>query len=177
MHKSTFYCIHETINIRAVSFDFTTSCPWCDPTQGTLSVEEAEEDEGEGSHWPVSKKTKEEHLELKMIQYDAFQKIRANLQIDEMLIVMDFTSAAIPYAKSQNLFVNDLIITVYSHRGTHDWINYISTSDNKQMFAYVEGSLVDFWSTYIPENIHRVYVFSDGGPHHFKIWKTINLLH
>ena len=173
MSKSLFYCIHETINIRAVSFDFTTSCPWCDPFDSTLQVEECEEDEEEGS----PKKTKEEHLKLKKVQFDEFQRIRASLKETEALIVMDFTSVAIPHAKSQNLFVNDLIITLYTHGGKHDWINYMSTSDNKQMYAYVEGSLHDFWSTYIPHNIRKVFVFSDGGPHHFKIWKTINLFH
>jgi hypothetical protein len=79
--------------------------------------------------------------------------------------------------KSQSLFVNDLIFTLYDADQQHDWVNYISTSDNKQIYAYVEGSLFDFISTYIPHNVQRIYVFSDGGPHHFKIWKTVNLFH
>jgi hypothetical protein len=111
------------------------------------------------------------------VLYEEFQRIRSSLKEDEVLFVMDFTSAAIPHAKSQNLFVNDLIFTLYMAGGHHDWINYMSTSDNKQMYPYVEGSLFDFISTYVPHDVKRIYAFSDGGPHHFKIWKTINVFH
>jgi len=87
-----------------------------------------------------------------------------------MLLVLDFTSCGVPHAKSKNLFVNDLIITIYENKED-------KVSDQKQMFAFVEGALVDFWQTYIPHRIKKVYIFSDGGPHHFKIWKTINCFH
>lgn len=90
---------------------------------------------------------------------------------------MDFISVAIPYAKSQNLYVNILIFTLDWSGNKHEWINYVSTSDDKQMFDFVEGSIYDLWSTYLPENIVCVFLFSDGGPHHFKIWKTSNLFH
>jgi hypothetical protein len=99
---------------------------------------------------PPRKKTKEEHLDLKRIQYDEFQRIRSSLREEEVLLVMDFTSAAIPHAKSKSLFVNDLIFTLYTAGGHHDWINYMSTSDNKQMYSYVESSLYDF----IPHMCH-----------------------
>jgi hypothetical protein len=175
--KSAFYTIRNTINIRGVSFDFTIACPWCNASPDDLLVDEDSDEEDDHGSETTHKKTLEEHLELKRVQNEEFRRIRSALSKDEILIVMDFTSAAVPYAKSQSLFVNDLIITIYSEGGRHDWINYMSTSDNKQMYAYVEGSLHDFFSTYIPENIKKVYVFSDGGPHHFKIWKSVNMFH
>jgi hypothetical protein len=175
--KATFFRVRKTINIRAVFFDFTCFCPYCNESESDLIVDEDDDEDDPQPNQPSTKKTKEEHLELKTVQYDAFQRIRSSLGVDEVLLVMDFTSAAIPHAKSQSLFVNDLIFTLYDADQQHDWVNYISTSDNKQMYAYVEGSLFDFISTYIPHNVQRIYVFSDGGPHHFKIWKTVNLFH
>jgi hypothetical protein len=90
---------------------------------------------------------------------------------------MDFTSIAIPYAKSKSLFVNDLIVTVYEPKKPPEWINYMSTSECKQVYPFVEGALIDLWETYLRQNTTKVIMFSDGGPHHFKIWKTINLFH
>jgi hypothetical protein len=177
MSKGTFFLLHDLVNIRAVSFDFTTSCPFCDVSQCPLLVDEDYDEDGDEVDQTTPKKTKEEHLHLKTVQFEKFQEIREFLGPYEVLIVMDFTSAAIPHAKSQYLYANDLIFTIYIHGGHHDWINYMSTSDNKQMYPYVESSLLDLISTYLPHNIQRLYVFSDGGPHHFKIWKTINLFH
>lgn len=170
---SMFMKIRSGLNIRLTSYDFTCYCPYCDPTADTEEVEEAELDET-GQSEP--KKTLQEHLDLKRTQTAEFQRIRQSLKDDEYLLVMDFTSVAVPHAKSQCLYVNDLIITIYSKDG-HDWINYMSTSADKQMFPFVEGALIDFWETYIPEHITKVIIFSDGGPHHFKIWKTINFFH
>ena len=68
-------------------------------------------------------------------------------------------------------------MTIYEHGGKHDWINYVATSDDKQMFEFVEGSLYDLFSTYLPEKVSKVFVFSDGGPKHFKINKTVNFFH
>jgi hypothetical protein len=45
------------------------------------------------------------------------------------------------------------------------------------MFAYVEAAMLDFISTYLPHDIKHLIVWSDGGPHHFKIWKTVNMFH
>ena len=95
------------------------------------------EDQSQGH----SKKTKEEHLDLVKTQSEAFRKIHRNLREDEILLVMNFTAFGIPFAKSQFLYLNDLIVTIYEHGGKHDWINYVSTSDDKQMFDFVEGSL------------------------------------
>jgi hypothetical protein len=133
-----------------VSFDFTTSCPFCDVSQCHLLVDEDYEEEGDEVDQIIPKKTKEELLLLKKVQFEKFQEIRESLGEDEVLFVMDFTSAAIPHAKSQYLYANDLIFTIYIHGGHHDWINYMSTSDKKQMYAYVESSLLDFISTYVP---------------------------
>jgi len=86
-----------------------------------------------------------------------------------VLLVMDFTAAPIAYAKSQFLYLNDLIFTIYEYGGTHHWLNYVSTSEDKQMFDYVEASIYDLFSTYLPKKVTKVFIFSDGGPKHFKI--------
>jgi hypothetical protein len=174
--KSTFLRAKSLINIRIVNFDFTTSCPYCDP-EYTRTVVDESDDSDEESNKSSDTKSFEEHQEYIQVQSGEFKRTHDNLGENEMLIVMDFTSVAVPWGKSKSLFVNDLIITIYEKNKPAEWVNYMSTSDDKQMFDYVEGAIVDFWETYIPKHITKIVIFSDGGPHHFKIWSTINLFH
>jgi hypothetical protein len=90
-----------------VSFDFTTSCPFCDVSQCHLLVDEDYEEIDDEVDKITPKKTKEEHILLKKVQFEKYQEIRESSGEDEVLFVMDFTSAAVPHAKSQNLLVND----------------------------------------------------------------------
>ena len=178
---TTFMNIRSKINIRLSSFDFSSFCPFCFNENNSLvnnDDDDDDDDDDENIEKSITlKKSKEEHLLIVNTQNEKFREIQKNLGQNEVLLVMDFTAYGIPYAKSQFLYLNDLIITIYENGGKHNWINYVSTSENKQMYFYVEGSLYDLFSTYLQQNISKIYIFSDGGPKHFKINKTINFFH
>jgi hypothetical protein len=169
--NSAFMRIRNQITIRMGNFDFSCFCPWCHKTDDTTVDEDDDDEDVLQSNQEGSRKTKEQHLELIKSQSEAFKKILRSLREGQILLVMDFTSIAVPSGKSQFLYINDLIVTIYEPSGRHDWINYCATSDQKQMFDYVEGSLYDLFSTYLPDTIEKVFVFSDGGPKHSKSTK------
>lgn len=157
--RTKFEEILKTINIRQGSYDFTSKCEIC-----SLSSEEMSETDWQKVHL---------HFERKMTQEDTFETVKHNLSTSQLLIVQDFTSHSIPYGKCKMLCVNILILTVFERNldGKIQWkfYNYVSTSEDKQTYDFVDSAWTDFIKIIQSKSVEKVYLFSDGGPKHFRV--------
>ncbi len=116
----------------------------------------------------------QQHLNDAVYQRDLFNKIRTNLKKDQLLIVQDFTKHYLEADK-----VNDFIITIF----------YLNSTTNKLEYRYF-----DYFGCYTSQNVDfvkaawlqllssehiqisqysTIYLWSDGGPQHFKTLNTI----
>ena len=156
--QTKFEKVLHTLNIRQGSYNFSSICETCSQNPAEMSEEDWEE--------------LNEHLEVKKIQEEHFYQVKHSLKSDEVLILQDFSSFSLPLGKCKNLFINILILTKYTKvqdKLVWNFYDYVSLSEDKQTADFVDSS----WCQFIDQNtwndISKLYIYSDGGPKHFKV--------
>lgn len=146
--------------------DYTDHCPTCAAYFGFLDRFPLTDPEEQKDFQAC-----ENHHHIAKHQRNAFQMDRERLGPNECIVVQDFTKF---YTQSQR--VNDLIFVLYyrDSQGELCWryFDYFHTDD--QTFAFVQAAwthLLD--ETHLLDSYSTIRIWSDGGPNHFKIAKTL----
>jgi hypothetical protein len=122
----------------------------------------------------------EAHMEIAAIQRKAFRAMKESLEESTMLVVQDFTKH---YAKKTSetenaaTIINDFVIVVYwkEQDGLKWRFFHILSSVEKQTNLFVETA----WRQMMRQfagffgKFTQVKIWSDGGPQHFKVIKTM----
>eukprot|EP01130_Rhizamoeba_saxonica_P014679 TRINITY_DN642_c0_g1_i6.p1 TRINITY_DN642_c0_g1~~TRINITY_DN642_c0_g1_i6.p1 ORF type:complete len:353 (-),score=43.48 TRINITY_DN642_c0_g1_i6:920-1978(-) len=134
--------------------DFQHSCPVCSNEGGKYSQQEIDE------HKEKSK------------QMMIYRLIKLRLSEEDACIVQDFAKHFFSNMKS----FSDLVIVVYYRQnGELKWkyFDFLVPGLKKQMWPYVVTTWNHFWNEFIVGKYKTVYIFSDGGPHHFTVRYTL----
>ncbi|KAL9644197.1 hypothetical protein ABK040_005658 [Willaertia magna] len=116
-----------------------------------------------------------------------WRKVKENLQSDKLILVMDFASGWEVIDKAaettneffEKYYIKDMIVVIVSksnnefHYTYIDLINDNHTSDHH----YVREAFNTILTTNpIFKEIRKIFLFSDGGPAHYKIAKTVVMI-
>jgi hypothetical protein len=128
------------------------------------------------------------HLEIAEHQKQAYKECLESLTMDTAVIVMDFAAAyQIPYKSEESSdewfskeFVHDLVVTLVklNEEGerTHYYYDFFCEKENHDTL-FTRQALDQLLSTCLQLiGITKIYLWSDGGPHHFKIYRTLGLV-
>jgi len=127
-----------------------------------------------------------EHKEIADHQAAAMREAKHNLQEGECLVVEDFAGRFLVKAAlelSQNDYfarvgVPDLVVCVYSKKGgvvSSEIIDIMGQTKEKDDFYYVRAAWMELLNRNIFDGFRKIIIFSDGGPKHFKIRKSLYL--
>ena len=121
------------------------------------------------------------HKELIAIQKIAYQQqkkeIATGKSLKAILITQDFTQLEL-----EGSFVQDLIICKYSHKkGAKDglereYVHFVGKIGTKNDISFVVGSWMVLLQSNWFDGIEDIYIWSDGGPKHFKISSNMKFL-
>jgi len=123
------------------------------------------------SEQQIQLKQLQQHNQLAKHQIEEYKKQKLQLRSKQCLIVMDFSKFYTATGK-----VNDLIMVMY-WKNEHNkllwkYLDYFSTES--QNFAFVRTVwLYMFEQTELFKSFEDITIWSDGGPAHFKIKKTL----
>eukprot|EP00733_Pompholyxophrys_punicea_P000790 Pompholyxophrys_punicea_v1_NODE_289_length_2364_cov_36.367259.p1 type:complete len:348 gc:universal NODE_289_length_2364_cov_36.367259:1215-172(-) len=130
----------------------------------------------------------QEHKEAVKIQKEVFLFQKDNLKDGECIILMDFAGrflVCLDLNMTQRDFfarrgVPDMVMVLYFKVNGilhHTFVDYISKIAEKDDFLYVRSALLHLLNeTTLLDNFKTVYLWSDGGPKHYKIRRTIFFL-
>lgn len=131
----------------------------------------------------------ERHCKIYKSQKKTYQDQLTNLSDDDAIVIMDFAAAwqlGITQVETSNEFYNkssvhDLVIVVILNDGKNgsdnsryyfDYLCEKETHDSlfvRQAWYHLLSSVHDLKN-------RKIHLWSDGGPHHFKIYRTIYLM-
>jgi len=126
-----------------------------------------------------------EHKKIADHQADKLVEFKENLREGECLVVEDFAGRFLIKAElelSQEDFfarkgVPDLVIFAYFKKGSileHRSFDILAKTSEKDDFAYLRSSWIYLLNqTDFFDGFQKIIIFSDGGPKHFKIRKSL----
>jgi len=95
-----------------------------------------------------------------------------NLKKNEILVIQDFTK----FRDIDSGHVSDLVLVLHAKDESGEiyrqYFNYYA-EDAKQTFAFVRDVWLLLFSSEVFKGIERILVWSDNGPQHFKVKKTL----
>lgn len=115
--------------------------------------------------------TLQKHSQLAKHQLTMFKRQKLELQQNACLIIMDFSKFY-----TENGKVSDLILVLYQKNvetNKLEWKYLDHFAMEKQSFSFVKAVWLQLFDSQELECFDSIYIWSDGGPQHFKIKKTI----
>ena len=113
----------------------------------------------------------QKHNQLARSQITAHRQQKYNLQQNQCLIVMDFSKFYVEAGKT-----SDLLLVLYwkTEENKLTWTYLDQFASEQQNFTFVQA----VWLHLFEETTHfnkfnEIFIWSDGGPNHFKIKKTL----
>ena len=151
-----------------------TLCQYCLELKNLEEKGELTQDEQK------KKRENEEHKTKWYQQSSAYKNIKLKVSrgelMNEILVLHDFTQI-----KVQGTFFQDLIVCFYSYDANEkdglkrDYYHYVgSSSYTKNDVSFVVAVWKEMLRKGLFKNCQKIYIFSDGGPKHFKITSTMS---
>lgn len=120
------------------------------------------------------------HLDRARLQKEQYKIDRNNLDENTALVVQDFASH---YVRGTSFGVHqvmsDLVLVLYYRneegRVTFDYYDYVANHGAKSMFSFVAEVWWEFIEVLMDKGFKRLIIYSDGGPQHFTVNKTLGM--
>jgi len=138
-------------------------CPHCEDLAALATIERSKAQED-------TFRKCERHAEMFPIQRKAYVKQRDQLKPRELMIVMDFSKFDYVTHKFQ-----DFIVCLYTTLGSK-YYHFVGEPEEKNDCHFVFWVWNFFYESKLFQDIDKIFLWSDGGPKHFKLTGFINFL-